>query len=367
MAGMRLCSFNVNNLFVRYRFGEVFPGAPAVVDPGAEDPGAPRGYQRWGFLPAYEPDSFEVFNPVQRQLSAVAMEGQVGQLPDVVVLQEVESLIAIRTFNERHLRNEYPYALVIDSRDVRQIDVAVLSRLEILDIRTHVDDRIQESDATEPSLVFSRDCLDIELALTRRERLTLFVNHFKSKFVDPKKLVGLSGAARQAMIESELRRSAEQRARQARRTIEIVRQRFPGQRFDRSRFVVVGDLNDHAGSAPLEPLFAGSGLEDALARLPAEERWTHYFKSQGTGAQIDAMLLSPRLAADTAGQLPEIERRGLEFREVGATSPILPRQLKIERRDDDPDPLRVDFTFERFPGVAPGVKASDHCALFLEL
>ena len=50
-----LCTFNVNNLFVRYRFGTTFPGdvsgKSAVTNPAL------------GYLPMYDPDLFELFNP----------------------------------------------------------------------------------------------------------------------------------------------------------------------------------------------------------------------------------------------------------------------------------------------------------------
>ena len=122
-----VCTFNVNNLYVRYKFGETFPGdlshKSAVDDP------------KQGFLPMYNPGSFELFNPVQRKLAARALTRDQTVLPDVLLLQEVESLIALRTFNEDQLAGQYEQALLIDSRDLRQIDVGVLSRLPILDVR----------------------------------------------------------------------------------------------------------------------------------------------------------------------------------------------------------------------------------------
>lgn len=36
--------------------------------------------------------------------------------PDVLCLQKVDSLIALREFNERFLDNAYRYAVVLDSR-----------------------------------------------------------------------------------------------------------------------------------------------------------------------------------------------------------------------------------------------------------
>jgi hypothetical protein len=61
-----------------------------------------------------------------------------------------------------------------------------------------------------------------------------------------------------------------------------------------------------------------AGLEDAVARLPAEERWTEYFAGGGSVGQLDYLFLSPALAAATAGTLPHIERRGIGMREASA-------------------------------------------------
>src|SRR4029453_12694152 len=97
-----LCTFNVNNLFVRYRFGSTFPGdvsgKSAVTNPAQ------------GYLPMYDPDLFELFNPIQRELAAKAITRDGTILPDILCLQEVESLIALRAFNERHLKGGYRQA-----------------------------------------------------------------------------------------------------------------------------------------------------------------------------------------------------------------------------------------------------------------
>lgn len=170
-----LATFNVNNLFVRYRFGQRFPGdmsgKSAVIDPLE------------GYLPIYEQGAFRLFNPLQRDLAAMAITGDGTRLPDVLCLQEVESLIALRSFNEQHLRSAYRYALLIDSRDMRQIDVGVLSNLPIAAVRTHVDDRKVPADRRDPYL-FNRDCVEVTVELPDGRPLHLFVNHLKSQFID---------------------------------------------------------------------------------------------------------------------------------------------------------------------------------------
>ena len=44
----------------------------------------------------------------------------------------------------------------------------------------------------------------------------------------------------------------------------------------------------------------------------------------------------------------------------------LPRQVRVEAIEDDPDALPIDFQFERFKQVSSRNVASDHCAIFLK-
>ncbi len=62
--------------------------------------------------------------------------------------------------------------------------------------------------------------------------------------------------------------------------------------------IVLGDFNEHAFAPPLQPLSAppptGAGLRDALATLPAAERYTLVF--DGNSQALDHVFLSPALA-----------------------------------------------------------------------
>jgi nitrite reductase/ring-hydroxylating ferredoxin subunit len=178
--------------FVRYRFAESFAGAPANAPPGPSTANPPTtASTRFGFLPAYEPGSFDVFNADQRQLAALALaRGGEHPLPDLVVLQEIESLIALRVFNERYLGGYYTEALLVDSRDYRQIDVGVLAAptVQLDQVRIHVDLLAKPGEQFKPDWPwqFSRDCLEVEVRLAGGRPLIVFVNHFKSKFVQPR-------------------------------------------------------------------------------------------------------------------------------------------------------------------------------------
>jgi endonuclease/exonuclease/phosphatase family metal-dependent hydrolase len=363
-------TFNANNLFVRYRFGSSFPGAPAKAaaaptPPAPVDP-ATTASTKFGFLPQYQNASFEVFNAPQRKLAALALtRGGEHPLPDLVVLQEVESLIALRVFNERHLGGHYTQALLVDSRDYRQIDIGVLAgpTVQIQDVRTNVDLLAKPGEEYKPDWPwqFSRDCLEVQTRLPGGQQFTVFVNHFKSKFVQPRK------GQTKAEIEAEKKLADGYRLRQARAVIELVHARFPGTRFSEDWFAVTGDFNSLNAEAPALEITA-AGLEDAVTRLPAEQRWTEYYAGGGSVGQLDYLFLSPALAAATAGTLPHIERRGIGMREASAVDGRpLPKKVKLEVSDTQAPAATVNFRFDRFGGVTAKAKASDHCPVFFDL
>jgi len=340
-----ICTFNVNNLFVRYRFGRKFPGDRSAASM-IEDPD-------WGYLPSYDPDLMTLFNPEQRELAARAMTADRTAFPDLVCLQEVESLLALRRFNEEHLQGQYRHALLVDSRDFRQIDVGILSNLEILDVRTHVDDHDPTPDDPTDPWLFSRDCLELEVVLSGNRRLSLFVNHLKSKYAE---------------TPAERVRADALRKRQAERVRDILRERFSGNRYQSAWFAVVGDLNDEALSDPMKPLSEDAGLVNVLDRIPDDrERWTHWYRSENDVSQLDYIYVSPALDTATDGVVPRIERRGVSFSRILQDGGIGPRETELHRIDGDQNPTRIDFRFPRFPEVTPRSYASDHCAVFFEV
>jgi hypothetical protein len=340
-----ICTFNVNNLFARYRFWKTFPGDRAKVSLTG-DPGT-------GYLPAYDPDYIWIFNEKQRDLERLCITRDNAGFPDILVLVEVESLIALRRFNELYLDGVYPYAMLVDSRDFRQIDVAILSKKPLLGFRSHIDDPDPEGGKDHPYL-FSRDCLEVDVALQdgTGRRLTLFINHLKSKYSE----------SDEQTVESD-----DIRGRQARAVCDIVRKRFYGSEFDSALFAVVGDMNDVPWSAPLKPLLADCGLVNAVERIGnPDDRWTYWYRGENTVSQIDYLLLSPALDEATEGMVPHIERRGIGFREIlkdGLPGPKMTGLLET----GSSDPRKIPFRFGRFPGVTGKVCASDHCPVFLDI
>ncbi len=205
---------------------------------------------------------------------------------DILCTVEVESRPVLRRFNETMLKEApYPHAMLIDGNDERGIDVGMLCRRTLLDLRSHVDD----IDAATGQPVFSRDCAQFEIDVPGTHHLWVLVNHFKSRGYGSK----ASNDAR--------------RRRQAERVATILRQ------FDLSEqyVVVAGDFNELPNSDSLAPLLKLAGLRNTFDKLPVgADRWTHRDDAiPSKNDQIDYLLVSqalwPRLGA------VGIERRGL--------------------------------------------------------
>jgi len=366
-----VCTMNVNNLFVRYRFNKGYPGQHFRVGLTPEQDAAGN----WGFkAPAGWKSYYDVFTAEECDLIELAITRENTSWPDILCLQEVECMDAIRLFNDRFLGNHYDHALLIDGHDFRLIDVAVLSTLPIRSIRTHMDDL-----GGNPYM-FTRDCLEVNLhvAGAPSETLTVFLLHLKSKFVGrkPNEMTKAQWAVEEGNIRA---RGDETRKKQAKRTVQIVKERFPGGQFSSEWFMVAGDLNDAANSKPVKPLVHDAGLENVLDRLPQGERWTHYYEAERSVSQMDYMLLSPALSQDTQNVLPAVERRGVDYRAKSTVDgKPLPKEVKLVDDDtydptvlysdyDPPVALELPFRYDRFPGVDEKTGASDHCPVFLPI
>jgi len=237
----------------------------------------------------------------------------------------------------------------------RCLDVGILSKLPILSVRSHMEDLDPDPPDGKKDFLFSRDCLEVVVALNKSgsRRVALFINHLKSKF---------------AMSAEDREKGDALRERQAKRVRDIVHERFPGSKFNTELFAIVGDLNDEPLSKPIQPLVSGSGLVDPLKRIPKlEDRWTHWYRSANSVSQLDYILFSPALAAETAGKIPRIERRGIRFSHFLSDLKPGPKRSRFERKDNDPNPVSIDFRFPRFPEVNNEDYASDHCPMFLEI
>ena len=262
-----IATFNCENLFKRYKFSS------KLADEKKQD-----AIQN-GFI--IDKSIFETLLPEERVLTAKAIKATKA---DIVCLQEVENLDTLKTFQSQFV-SQYPYQYLIDGNDPRLIDVAVMSKIEAGNIRTH------QFDKNGSTKIFSRDCLEIEYTIGGTI-LTLFVNHFKSM---------LGGEAK----------TDNRRKMQAERVREIIKQKF-GSNPGNENFIVMGDFNAAPTSKSLKPLLGEPWLENIIAtRLPVEEQWTHFFNKEKSVAQLDYLLVSKKIAKANATTLPQIVRSGL--------------------------------------------------------
>jgi endonuclease/exonuclease/phosphatase family metal-dependent hydrolase len=308
---VRVATFNVENLFARFRFESDVDPAHAVKD-------------GWNV----NETAFTLQDEDSKRLTGQTIKALKA---DVLVLQEVENLDTLKRFRSEYLGgpSAFPYAVAVDGNDPRLIDIAVLSKLPVTHLRSYQHLRSGRS------YLFSRDCLEVDIDVGGKT-LTLFGNHLKSMLDkdDP----------RQGRRNTRARRQL-----QAKTVKKLVVDRF-GNQPGRNAWVVLGDLNDYLetdsqGKTGIDELVGWREVENVVGRLAAEERWTHYYPGGGALEgyhQLDYLLVSRSLAKATTA-VPEIVRKGLP---TGATR----------------------YTGPRFPGVGKvWPKASDHCPVVFEL
>lgn len=294
---MRLATFNVENLFARYRFRRNF-------DPVDSD----------GF--SINNLAFNINDETAKQITAKAIK-EVNA--DILALQEVDNLKVLDRFVSKYLGGmKYYHRILIDAFDPRNIDVALLSKYPIINVKTY---RAERNKANTASL-FSRDCLEVDIQVEGKI-ITVYVNHFKS----------MMGGRENTY---------ERRKEQADKVSQIIEDRWKENGY-KGNYAVLGDLNDYLeGRSSIEELVAHEGLVNVSERIDAADRWTHYWAGGNEYRQIDFLLLSPQLA-NKNNNTPLILRKGLPHR--------------AERYSGD----RFDFVGESNP------KASDHCPLYIDI
>ncbi len=278
----RIGSFNLNNLFSRWNYkGEL------AKDERGRGWHLDKNGETWtrrfngGVIGPKTPEEREKLG--KRILGAEL---------DVVAVQEVEDRDTLREFNEQHLRGRFTEVVLVEGNDQRLIDVGLLSRFPVGEVRSYQCWRHPEMPG-EP--IFRRDLLLAEiLSPDRRLMFWVGVVHLKSQLVDWR-----------IKDEKERAQAAETAARirrfEAESIAEIVRKHLgPAE-----PFFLCGDLNDVPESRALTPLLGFGrgclGLVNLLAaRQPSKSaRWTTSHKAAGEERrfmQYDYILAPPFVA-----------------------------------------------------------------------
>jgi endonuclease/exonuclease/phosphatase family metal-dependent hydrolase len=208
---------------------------------------------------------------------------------DIVSVIEVEDRLTLKGFCKDILfkkflkpagKDPYPYIMSIQGNDARGINIGVMSRVPINWMESHVHEL---TDTRYP--LFSRDCLEVNLALTGQTPLHLLVNHFKS--------MGYNSA--------DDPRGDKKRLLQSSRVAELLDEHDLKTEY----VAVTGDFNAGAASPSLAPLLKKEGMYNVCEHLPADKRGTYR-----TGRdQLDYILISGALK-EHLGSV-RIERRGV--------------------------------------------------------
>jgi endonuclease/exonuclease/phosphatase family metal-dependent hydrolase len=367
---LRLCTFNIENLFARFDFS-------AFTDARAASYLSPI-VQFYGRFGDGDLTRFQEFKQLvqtaslsqdddKRQHTALAMAEADA---DVYLVQEVDSIDALRRFLDAYHKkigvDSYPFAVLHEGNDPRGIDIAAVSRdIRPFLSRSHASvtvgwlksapegaallDRFAKAKAKAAAIrgrIFRRDCLELEVQVGAAGPVSIFNCHFKS----------MSGGREESIGMRQLEAVAVR---------EIIRRKFPDPAA--ALWAITGDLNDYRqiirvskahqpdGSfheaidtlAPdepsgVDPLFADGFGVNLLEVLPPAGRWTHYFPSERHKTQLDYIIASPALAAKVVGE-PRVIRPGMPYR--------VPNSAAVTR-------------YPRVGWDRP--KASDHCPLVVE-
>lgn len=191
---------------------------------------------------------------------------------DVLALEEVETRFYLQRFVASMLPDMgYEHVVCFEGNDRRGIDVALLSRLPVGPVTSHMYERF--SDGSGGETWFQRDLLQVRIEPPDAPSFQVFVVHFKSK---------------RNGTESEKTRLAE--CRQARKILDAELAKDKN-----ALFAICGDFNDTFDSNPVKAL-RGAGptaLVDFMKDLPKD---AVSYNAKPHRSIIDYIFVSPAMA-----------------------------------------------------------------------
>ena len=197
---------------------------------------------------------------------------------DVIALQEVESRATLKKFKDTYL-SDMNYEIVLrEGNDPRGIDVAVLTRLKVADVKSHKNVKINVPNSAPQT--FSRDLLQVRLVANAKYTFSFFVTHLKSQ---------IGGDDADAKRKAEV-----QKIREFMRDYE--------KQNKRSNYILAGDFNDVPSSESLQPILdpraSGLALHDIVWEDLGSGPDVFSFHPQEHRSRIDYILPSFGMHAD---------------------------------------------------------------------
>jgi len=287
-------TFNLNNLFSRYNFkGEIAAIRNQEMEVDSEI------FYQFGPGDRFRIRTYrgKLVNAKEASETKTVADRILNMNVDVLAVQEVEDIDTLREFNRVHLEGMYPQLVLLEGNDPRLIDVGLLSKFPLGAVTSwqhavHPEDPGQK--------VFGRDLLEVQILNPTRTRVlfTVFNAHLKSHYVDFREETDSGDKANRV-----------RRRRQSEAIAAIVKSRTR----PRTKYAIVGDMNDPPDSPELAPfvrdpeLGLTNGLQDAKETRPAKSdtpppgvaAWTHRYKMAGQPASYelyDQIWLSPSMA-----------------------------------------------------------------------
>jgi len=299
---IRLATFNVENLYARYRF--------SLFDKEALPPKGASFSIRDVVFKEFE-------DKPEKQITAATIRECDA---DFLALQEVEGLQVLDNFVEQFLFDMgYQYRIIIDGHDPRNIEVGILSRFPVLCIKSNR--HLWKKDGSK--FLFPRDCLEVTVAVDNKP-LQLYITHLTSM---------INGREETKVIRME----------QAEMVAKLVDDAQKPNSYN-SDFAVLGDLNDYPGEGTsLDSLLKHSALVNVVERMPKQDRWTHYFSRKNEYHQLDYILLSKKLAENNPNSVPVVVRKGLPWRAKDYDGKRLPRVGFDRPKASDHCPVYIDL------------------------
>lgn len=252
---------------------------------------------------------------------------------DILVLQEVENIEALRVLNTSYLKDQY-IPVLIEGNDPRGIDVGFLVKKDLpfaiendsFRKEAWVDPRFSRNTK---SPIFSRDLPTLvfrskEAAQDSAPLFILIGTHYKSKRP--------TTDANHRVIDEE---SNVERGAQVDRTVDII-ERYRKEYGADVPILLAGDFNGAMNYEPeFKPLKQKAHLTDAFdangQHLTDYDRVTHiYFPKRANPdpKQMDAIFVSPELQADVA--------KAEVYRYTDSTGKLWPRPWNKHIRDKNP-------------------------------